>query len=62
MMHVETEPRGDLIDISGLSLRELDVRLPESALGAALRNALDHDQGGTVCAGFDSCVPPDTSL
>jgi len=45
---------GDLIDVTGLSLRDLD-KLPESSLILALREVLTSDRAGTS-AGFSARV------
>jgi FXSXX-COOH protein len=54
-MHNEADDfSGDLIDVTGLSLRELD-RLPESSLAMALRQVLTSDGAGPS-AGFSARV------
>jgi FXSXX-COOH protein len=54
-MHNETDDfSDDLIDVTGLSLRELD-RLPESSLALALRQVLASDGTGPS-AGFSARV------
>ena len=44
----------ELIDVTGLSLRELD-EIPERRLADALRQVLDADDSGPV-AGFNSRI------
>jgi FXSXX-COOH protein len=52
-MHNETDDfSGGLIDVTGLSLRDLDG-LPESTLAVALRNVLASDGAGPS-AGFSA--------
>jgi hypothetical protein len=52
-MHNETDDfSGDLVDIAGLSLRELE-RLPGSTLVVALRDVLTSDGAGPS-AGFSA--------
>jgi FXSXX-COOH protein len=54
-MHNEADDfSGDLIDVTGLSLRDLD-RLPESSLAVALRQVLTSDGVGPS-AGFSARV------
>jgi FXSXX-COOH protein len=51
-MNGETDFSSDLIDVTGLSLRDLD-RLPESSLALALREVLTSNDAGPS-AGFSS--------
>ncbi|SNR26351.1 FXSXX-COOH protein [Actinomadura mexicana] len=53
-MPQEPALHGELIDVSGLSLRELDGLLGESAIELALREILDPNRGEIASAGFES--------
>ncbi len=54
-MHGEaSDVNGDLIDVTGLSLRDLD-RIPESSLALALRQVLSSSDAGPS-AGFSSRI------
>ncbi|WP_141582134.1 FxSxx-COOH cyclophane-containing RiPP peptide [Actinomadura sp. WMMA1423] len=58
-MQQEITLRDDLIDVSDLSLRELDELLGESAIARALREVLDPTRGDIVSAGFSSDLAED---
>jgi hypothetical protein len=58
MQRQESDLQGDLVDVSMLSLRQLDHQLDRSAFAEALREILDptcHEDGA---AGFNSGLFP----
>jgi FXSXX-COOH protein len=59
MQQQETNLHDGLIDVSGLTLRELDELLGESAIAQALREVLDPTRGELVAASFSSDLAED---
>ncbi|WP_433463689.1 hypothetical protein ACQPZP_35065 [Spirillospora sp. CA-142024] len=59
MQKQEITLHNDLIDVSDLSLRQLDDLLGESAIEQALREALDPARGDFVAASFSSDLAED---
>jgi hypothetical protein len=54
MQHGQSDLPGEIIDVSGFSLRQVGEQLNESVFGAALREVLDLTRTESACAGFDS--------
>ena len=53
--HVSDEIQSDMIDVSGISLRDLETA-PESSIVLALKEVLASGGAGTFVAGFSARV------